>query len=89
MTGKKSKHYTMQLNMDFKLSDLQKWALIEPTRALLDLPDPETAKEDILYETNAAIDIESTGNADAPESVNIRSLRKKRLPRMPHKERSR
>ena len=67
--GKKTKHYILHINMDFKLSDLQKWALIEPTRILLDLPDPDTAKEDLLFEENAVLDVEAASQ-DAPGSTN-------------------
>jgi hypothetical protein len=45
--GKKSKHYILHINMDFKLSELQKLALIDPTKALLELPEPETSLEDL------------------------------------------
>lgn len=38
--GKKSVHYIMQINLDFKLADLQKFAQIESTKALLELPEP-------------------------------------------------
>jgi len=55
--GKKTKHYILHINMDFRLADLQKWALIEPTRMLLELPAPETEKEDILFKENATVDI--------------------------------
>jgi hypothetical protein len=51
--GKKTKHYILHINMDFRLADLQKFALIDPTRMLLDLPAPETEKEDILFGKNA------------------------------------
>jgi len=54
--GKKSKHYIMQINMDFSLSDLQKFALIDPTKALLELPDPEIEKEDILFLENKEVE---------------------------------
>jgi hypothetical protein len=53
--GKKTNHYILHINMDFKLSDLQRFALIDPTRMLLELPAPETDKEDILFEENAAV----------------------------------
>ncbi len=55
--GKKTKHYILHINMDFKLADLQRFAMIEPTKMLLELPAPETEKEDILYGENAPIDI--------------------------------
>ena len=41
--------------MDFRLADLQKFALIEPTRMLLELPAPEEDKADILFKENPEI----------------------------------
>jgi len=55
--GVKSKHYMLHINMDFKLADLQKFATIEPTKMLLELPPPESEKEDILFRENAIIDV--------------------------------
>lgn len=60
--GKKTKHYILHINMDFKLVDLQKYAMIEPTKMLLELPAPEVEKDDILYQQNVIIDI-------APENL--------------------
>jgi hypothetical protein len=62
--GKKSTHYMLHLNMDFKLADLQKYAMIEPTKMLLELPAPEADKEDIYFQENKAIEpspMEDTG----------------------------
>jgi Recombination directionality factor-like len=56
--GKKTKHYILHINMDFKLSDLQKHALIDPTRMLIELPPVEAEKEDILFEENPVINAE-------------------------------
>lgn len=53
--GKKSKHYILHINMDFRLADLQKYAMIEPTRMMLELPAPEEDKEDILLRENTNI----------------------------------
>jgi len=55
----KRKHYILHINMDFKLIDLQKLALIAPEKILLELPEPEPDKEDILFKENAVIDIEA------------------------------
>jgi hypothetical protein len=66
--GKKTKHYILHINMDFRLADLQKWALIEPTRMLLELPAPETTKEDIVFQENAAaIDVKAEPVTPEPE----------------------
>lgn len=56
--GKKTNHHILHINMDFSLSDLQKYALIDPTKMMLELPAPETDKEDILLGENAMIDKE-------------------------------
>jgi len=56
--GKKSTHYILHINMDFKLVDLQKYAMIEPTKMMLELPAPESDKEDILYRENTVINTE-------------------------------
>lgn len=53
--GKKANHYILHVNMDFRLADLQKYALIEPTRMLLELPAPEEDKEDILLRQNQTV----------------------------------
>jgi hypothetical protein len=65
--GKKSKHYILHINMDFKLADLQRFAMIEPTKMLLELPLPESEKEDILFGQNAPIDI-------VPQAVTDKTL---------------
>jgi hypothetical protein len=62
--GKKTHHYILHVNMDFKLSDLQKFALIDPTRMLLELPAPESDTEDILYSENAVIDLPAEDISD-------------------------
>ncbi len=68
--GKKTKHYILHINMDFKLADLQKFAQIDPTKMLLELPAPEAEKEDILYQENAAvIDAETNGNGKTTEQL--------------------
>ena len=61
--GKKSNHYILHINMDFRLADLQKFALIEPTRMLLELPAPEEDKADILFKENPEINPPGTGDA--------------------------
>jgi hypothetical protein len=55
--GKKSKHYILHINMDFPLSDLQKFALIDPTKSMLELPEVREDKEDILFLENKVINI--------------------------------
>ena len=55
--GQKANHFILHINMDFRLSDLQKFAQIEPTRILLSLPAPEADKEDMLFGENPPIDV--------------------------------
>jgi len=72
--GRKATHYILHINMDCRLSDIQKFAMIEPTKALLELPEPEAEKEDILFQENATIepaeDVE-TGNADKIKALKM------------------
>jgi hypothetical protein len=53
--GKKAKHFILHVNMDFRLADLQKLEQIDATRIMLELPEPEIDKEDILFAENAVI----------------------------------
>lgn len=62
--GKKTTHYILHINMDFKLADLQKFATVDPTKMLIELPAAETEKEDILFRENAVIDVEANGNGN-------------------------
>jgi hypothetical protein len=57
--GKKATHFILHINMDFALADLQKLALIDATRILLELPEPEPDKEDILFNENAVVNTEA------------------------------
>jgi hypothetical protein len=66
--GRKTKHYILHINMDFRLADLQKFAQIDPTKMLLELPAPEAEKEDILFQENAVIDV-SPAPQDAPQAT--------------------
>lgn len=45
--GKKSKHYILSINMNFKLADIQKAALISPTK--IALPAPDDTRDDLFY----------------------------------------
>jgi len=56
--GHKATHYILHINMDFALADLQKLALVDATRILLDVPEPEVDKEDILFQENAVVNPE-------------------------------
>lgn len=46
------KHYILHIDMAVKLADLQKYAQIDSTRIMLELPVPEQEKEDIVFETS-------------------------------------
>lgn len=46
--GKKSRHYTLYINMDIKLMNLQKITQIEPTKILLELPEPDKDDKDVM-----------------------------------------
>ncbi len=69
--GKKSKHHIMHINMDFKLADLQKFALIQPEKMMLELPEPEAGKEDILFGENVVIDAEPEKENNQEETVTL------------------
>ncbi|MCC7202420.1 MAG: hypothetical protein IT393_07165 [Nitrospirae bacterium] len=78
--GKKSKHYILHVNMDFRLSDIQKFAMIDPTKVLLELPAPEAEKEDILYQENRSVDIDmATGEVLQPGELDIRTIIRDRI----------
>lgn len=65
--GRKTKHYILNINMDFRLADLQKFAMIDPTKVLLELPAPEPEKEDIVYAENTVIDAATGEIKSVPE----------------------
>lgn len=51
----KRKHYILHIDMAIKLADLQKYAQIDSTKIMLELPAPEQEKEDIAFETTPEI----------------------------------
>jgi hypothetical protein len=57
--GKKSRHFILHINMNFRLVDLQKYAMIEPTKMMLELPPADPDKDDIVYQENAVVDAET------------------------------
>lgn len=63
--GKKTKHYALQINMDFRLNDLQKFAQIDSTKILLELPAPDPEVADIVFQENAP-EIEAIAGPVAP-----------------------
>lgn len=67
--GKKTKHYILHINMDFRLADLQKYALIEPTKMLLELPPPEEDKEDLLFRENVKVNPVIEGEVEPGEET--------------------
>lgn len=54
--GKKRNHYILQLNMSFALTELQRLAQIDPTKISLQLPEPESEIEDIVFQENKEIE---------------------------------
>lgn len=56
----KSNHYILHITGDFRLADIQKVANIAPEKVLLDLPDVDPEKEDLLFLTNERINADST-----------------------------
>jgi hypothetical protein len=77
--GKTSKHYILHINMDFSLADLQKLALIDATKIMLELPAPEVDKEDILFQKNAIVNTSepeeglNLGIVEKVESINYQT----------------
>lgn len=65
----KGKHYTLHIDMAFKLIDLQKYALIDPTKILLELPAPDVDKADIVYEENATIEAHALTTGNGKEAL--------------------
>jgi hypothetical protein len=64
--GRQTKHYILHVSMDMALADLQRFALIDPTKIALQLPEPEIDKEDILFQENRDVnptDAEVVGSA--------------------------
>lgn len=71
--GKKATHYILRINQSMRLSDMQKFAQIEPTKALLSLPEVEPESSDLLFRENAVIDIE-------PEKEDVETEKKSEEP---------
>lgn len=76
--GKKSKHYIMRINQEIRLRLIQEYAQIAPERMLLALPEPESDKEDILYQENMTIEpkidpLPSEEINKAKEPINLRN----------------
>jgi hypothetical protein len=65
----KGKHYTLHIDMAFKLIDLQKYALIDPTKILLEMPAPDVDKADIVYEENATIEAHALTTGNGKEAL--------------------
>ena len=67
--GKARKHYIMHINLNVSLADLQKYASIDSTKIMLELPAPEESKEDILFQINEIIDSEPVEETSAPKEA--------------------
>lgn len=66
--GKKSKHYIMRINQQIKLRLIQEYAQIAPEKMLLALPEPESGKEDILFQENITIEAEAVEDVSPNEA---------------------
>jgi hypothetical protein len=66
--GKGRKHYILHINLQLSLIDLQKYAAIDSTKIMLELPAPEESKEDILQQTNEIIDSEPA-EKESPKEI--------------------
>jgi len=79
--GKARKHYVLHINLAISLVDLQKFANIDATKIMLELPEPEEAKEDLLFQENEIIDVEknnkTNGQQEQPKSKNEMAEAKK------------
>lgn len=65
--GKKRKHYVLQIDMKISLANLQKLAQLDPTKVALELPAPEAEKEDIYFNENQTVNVETGEIKDAPK----------------------
>jgi hypothetical protein len=68
---KKRTHYIMQITLDKPLVELQKYAMIDATKILIDLPAPDTDKEDILFLENKEINPEPVEVKVEPEPAKV------------------
>lgn len=55
------KHYILHINLNISLLDLQRYANIDATKIMLELPEPEEGKEDILFQENETINVDTNG----------------------------
>lgn len=65
--GKKTRHYIIHINMDVKLSELQRYAQISPEKMALELPPPEKEYEDIHFQKNEVVDTKALPESQAPK----------------------
>jgi len=54
--GKRREHYILHIDMALPLAALQKYAQIDSTKIMLELPAPEQEKEDIIFEATPVIE---------------------------------
>lgn len=71
--GRKTKHYILQISMTLTLPELQKLAMIDPAKIMLELPEPDEDKKDILLKENAVIDAEIS---PAEEATSVQAQEK-------------
>ena len=65
-TGKitKGRHYILHIDMAVKLADLQRYAQIDSTRILLELPATDESKEDLLLGQTPVLDVDAQVSSD-------------------------
>jgi Recombination directionality factor-like len=82
--GKKMTHFPLFISQEFRLADLQKYALIDATRVALELPAPDPDKEDIEFQANVLIN--PPGTPQEPAAAPAASLPLAPEPPKPAKE---
>lgn len=75
--GKKSKHYILSINMDFKLEDVQRAALISPTR--IALPAPDDTKDDLFYSNGEGTEAKAEPKPEAKKEEKPEEQERKKL----------
>lgn len=53
--GKKTKHYILHLNVNVALAELQRYAQIDASKILMELPEVAETKEDLIFEQTPAL----------------------------------
>ncbi|MDD5394904.1 MAG: hypothetical protein PHE17_17950 [Thiothrix sp.] len=67
--GMAREHYILHISMSIALSEIQRLAMIDATKILLELPAPEPDKEDLLFQENAIVNAEEAVVAEVQPVV--------------------